>query len=698
MLKLRPSFAALVWIAAACRIGGAAAPPDGPGGISGRVVDAAGAPVAGVKVTPYRLGKVGGRWDRFRAAADAVATDGSGAFGFGGVGDGYYMLSAEGDGFARTFHPASVEAGASSPVDVVVGPPALVVVRVEDERGRPVAGARVREMTRRGVNGECPLRPVWMRSIGVAIPPSDAEGRLKLPPLPAGEVVKLTLEHDERAPARIDALTASDDAKPVAVMKPGVVVRLHAPAGQISRATVDLRHEVFDDPSTLLFYEAEFDREGIARLVVAPGDYRWFVLHNEGAYLTPTYNAESLGRAPLRIEPGRNQDLHVEVRPKVTARGRIVDADTGKPIPGVAVLGEIDHGTPRGWADPLPYRWSLAGWGETDEQGWYAVDLAPGRARISFQGEELVADRDDQEITVAEEGTTLAPDFRARPIPKVAGVVRNPDGSPAARAVVRLRGKYMRGLQPVLTDEAGRFELRPINVPIDAETGKRVLDHHVVAFDPYGPLAASAGVRIDRPGAVEIRLEPHEPGWPLAAFASSEWTDWERGKEDKASAADAARSLRGQAPPGLDGCTWINTDGRALPFADLRGKYVLLDFWFIGCGPCHGDFASVKLVHELYRDRVQVIGVHNNSSPADAVREHVRKIGLPFAVAVDHPDGRAVARFGEHGIPDGYPDYVLISPEGKVLLDDRTIPHPMVRFYKLEILRKLLLESQPGGK
>jgi hypothetical protein len=32
-------------------------------------------------------------------------------------------------------------------------------------------------------------------------------------------------------------------------------------------------------------------------------------------------------------------------------------------------------------------------------------------------------------------------------------------------------------------------------------------------------------------------------------------------------------------PPGLD---WINTGGRALTLADLRGKIALLDFWTYG--------------------------------------------------------------------------------------------------------------------
>ena len=51
-------------------------------------------------------------------------------------------------------------------------------------------------------------------------------------------------------------------------------------------------------------------------------------------------------------------------------------------------------------------------------------------------------------------------------------------------------------------------------------------------------------------------------------------------------------------------------------------------------------------------------------------------------------------RFEPHGLPTGYPDYVLISPEGKALLDDRTIPHPTLRRDKLEIVRNLLLEAE----
>jgi hypothetical protein len=42
---------------------------------------------------------------------------------------------------------------------------------------------------------------------------------------------------------------------------------------------------------------------------------------------------------------------------------------------------------------------------------------------------------------------------------------------------------------------------------------------------------------------------------------------------------DAPRVRAPDFPTGLD---WINTGGRALSLADLRGKVVLLDFWTYG--------------------------------------------------------------------------------------------------------------------
>ncbi|WP_422931838.1 carboxypeptidase regulatory-like domain-containing protein [Singulisphaera sp. PoT] len=670
--------------------------------LSGKILDAKSAPLAGAKVTPYRLDSTNPRWGRFQVARDVVSTGDDGAYKFEGVEPGYYMVSVEREGLARGLKLVNVEAkGAEAPAEVVMRAPASASIHLKDREGKPVVGARVRELTIRGVNGECRIFQLWMRSLGIEIPPSDEEGRLQLPALPSGDVVKLGIEHSSLAPVRVEGLTlrAGSRADASVTMPPGVVVTLHTPPGSVSKAVIDLRHEPFDDPSTFIYYELDFDREGKARMTVAPGDYSWLLLQEEGHFLTPVYSASHLKKQWLRIAPGRNQDLHFDARRKASAKGRVVDADTGKPLREMSIYGELANATTEGWADRPPGDWSFAGWGESDAEGRFAIDLAAGPARVSFQGNEYLAEKDHYEFKITDDGQAMIPDIKVRRLPKVVGVVRNPDGSPAAKAIVRLRGRYMNGLQPVLTDASGRFEIQSVYLPSDPETGKRLVNQTLVAFDPYRPLAARAEIRLDQPGEAVLTLEPHTPDWPISAFRK-DMTDWERGdvEPDRASKG-AAVSLKGKTPPEIDASSWINTPGQDFGLAGLKGKYILLDFWFIGCGPCHGDFPSVKLVHELYKDRgVAVIGIHNNSSPPEAVRKHVAEIGLPFPVAVDHPDGRIVARFEDHGLPDGYPDYVLISPEGKVLLDDRTIPHPSLRSYKLEIIRQHWLESQGTPK
>jgi hypothetical protein len=85
-------------------------------------------------------------------------------------------------------------------------------------------------------------------------------------------------------------------------------------------------------------------------------------------------------------------------------------------------------------------------------------------------------------------GTTRG--FGGRPSTKIVGIVQNPDGSAAVRAVVRLRGEYINSQQPVLTNAAGRFELQPEFIPLDEKTQKRAFVQSLVAFDPFRPLAA----------------------------------------------------------------------------------------------------------------------------------------------------------------------------------------------------------------
>jgi hypothetical protein len=159
-----------------------------------------------------------------------------------------------------------------------------------------------------------------LKTPGLKIPPSDEAGRLQLPPLAAGDMLDVTIEHSRLAPVRFRGLTVAAGVVAKATMQPGVTLTLrvptNSPSERIGSAVVDLRHEPSDHPSTTGHYEIDFDAHGSARLAVAPGDYSSLILRNDDLYLTPTYFSK------IRIEPGRNDNLQFKVRRKVLAHGR----------------------------------------------------------------------------------------------------------------------------------------------------------------------------------------------------------------------------------------------------------------------------------------------------------------------------------------------------------------------------------------
>ena len=285
MCNPRPFLTALLLIAGACHINNPAVGADGEpaksGGraaISGKIVNASAAPVAGAQVTLYRLESLNARWGRFKVEPRLRRPTGPECTSSRIWVRVTSCCRSKGPGSLERSTPRASKAVRPSRLNIVLKPPVSVVIRVEDQDGKPVAGARVREMTRRGVNGECPLRQLWMRSLGISIPPSDAEGCLRLPPLPSGEIIKATIDHPRLAPVRTDDLTAAPGATATVKMQAGIAVTLHVPvdppAERITSAVVNLRHQPFDDPSTIIDYEVDFDPKGTAQLTVARGTTR----------------------------------------------------------------------------------------------------------------------------------------------------------------------------------------------------------------------------------------------------------------------------------------------------------------------------------------------------------------------------------------------------------------------------------------
>jgi hypothetical protein len=90
-----------------------------------------------------------------------------------------------------------------------------------------------------------------------------------------------------------------------------------------------------------------------------------------------------------------------------------------------------------------------------------------------------------------------------------------------------------------------------------------------------------------------------------------------------------------------------------------------------------------------------VIGVHDNSVEAPLIRKHVESEKMAIPVAADQADGRTLAAYYRQCGVEGYPSYLLLGPDGTILNADPILPGPMLRSFKLEIIRAHVMSNRP---
>jgi thiol-disulfide isomerase/thioredoxin len=100
-------------------------------------------------------------------------------------------------------------------------------------------------------------------------------------------------------------------------------------------------------------------------------------------------------------------------------------------------------------------------------------------------------------------------------------------------------------------------------------------------------------------------------------------------------------------------------DGRSHSLAQYRGKVIVLDFWYRGCGWCMRAMPQVKKLAAHYHDKpVAVFGANNDQDENDA-RFVVKEMALAYPVL------RSMDLPRKYGV-QGFPTLVVIDQEGKV--------------------------------
>ena len=109
---------------------------------------------------------------------------------------------------------------------------------------------------------------------------------------------------------------------------------------------------------------------------------------------------------------------------------------------------------------------------------------------------------------------------------------------------------------------------------------------------------------------------------------------------------------------------WVNTGGREITLAGLRGRFVLLDFWTTACANCLHVLDELRPLEG--RADLVVLGIHSPKFPHEAERSAVaaavERYGVRHPVLSD-PDLRTWQQYAVNA----WPTLVLVDPDGYVV-------------------------------
>jgi outer membrane lipoprotein-sorting protein/peroxiredoxin len=102
--------------------------------------------------------------------------------------------------------------------------------------------------------------------------------------------------------------------------------------------------------------------------------------------------------------------------------------------------------------------------------------------------------------------------------------------------------------------------------------------------------------------------------------------------------------------------------GKEFGLQDLKGNFVLLDFWATWCGPCRRDLPAVEKLHqEFHRKGLVVLGV-NGGEDAETVNQFLRTSKLSYPILLTS-DNEVMQSYSV----TAFPTLVLLDADGKIV-------------------------------
>ena len=104
----------------------------------------------------------------------------------------------------------------------------------------------------------------------------------------------------------------------------------------------------------------------------------------------------------------------------------------------------------------------------------------------------------------------------------------------------------------------------------------------------------------------------------------------------------------------------MGMDGETHTLEDLKGKFVLVNFWATWCNPCKVEMPLLEKLHQtLKSEKFTVLGLHVGPGPEN-IEEFKKLMPISFPIYVDMD---LEVNWGVPGLPTTF----LMNPEGKLI-------------------------------
>lgn len=108
-------------------------------------------------------------------------------------------------------------------------------------------------------------------------------------------------------------------------------------------------------------------------------------------------------------------------------------------------------------------------------------------------------------------------------------------------------------------------------------------------------------------------------------------------------------------------------DGQTVSTGDLRGKVLVLNFWFIGCPPCMSEIPLLNELAGKFKANENIAFVAMTDDTEHLVKKFLSQKSFDYRIAADARAGMSKFVFS------GYPKNIVIGKDGKIVYWRSTI-------------------------